>query len=235
MVNPPRERPNAWNCIPPFSPAAQRCTRIVVLSIICNPSSSPPPQAGPCNRTSHTADSHQRRNCRQIEFQLPNASGRSRQGVPVRQIQRIPSNTRRWLTGGRPPRNEAVARKRSTIAHSSSVIKPRITANLQGERSASNHTARREGNSPQKKTRCESRLGRVDSLNCPEGSDFFVTRLCRLRWGVGRRRVGWGFVPQAYNGGRLDLDKIIVRRALRGLVTGPPTRCDAEARWATPV
>ena len=47
---------------PPFSPAAQRCARIVVLSIICNASSSPPLSASPCNRASQTPDSHQRRN-----------------------------------------------------------------------------------------------------------------------------------------------------------------------------
>jgi CheY-like chemotaxis protein len=86
----------------PFSPAAQRCARIVVLSIICNASNAPPPSANPCNRTSHTPHSHQRRNCRQTEFQLPNASGRSRHGAPVRQIHNIPSSTRRWLAGGAP-------------------------------------------------------------------------------------------------------------------------------------
>src|SRR3984957_4126570 len=150
--------------MPPFSPAAQRCARIVVLSIICNASSSPPLSASPCNRTSHTPDSHQRRNCRQIEFQLPNTSGRSRHGAPVRQIQRAPSNTRRWLAGGRPPRNEAVARNGPTIPHTSSVSKPRITANLHVERSAWNHTARRGGIPRGKKTRCESRLGCADSL-----------------------------------------------------------------------
>jgi hypothetical protein len=46
----------------------------------------------------------------------------SRHGAPVRQIQNTPSNTRRWLAGGRPPRNEAVVRKGPTTAHSSSVI-----------------------------------------------------------------------------------------------------------------
>ena len=136
----------------------------MVLSIICNASSSPPPSASPCNRTSHTPDTHQRRNCRQIEFQLPKVSGRSRHGAPVRLIQNTPSNTRRWLAGGRPPRNEGMIRKGATIAHSSSVIKPRITANLHVERSASNHTARRRGILSGKKTKCRSRLGCVDSL-----------------------------------------------------------------------
>ena len=143
--------------------------RIVVLSIICNASSSPPLSASPCNRTSHTPDRHQRRNCRQIEFQLPNASGRSRHGAPVRLIQNTPSNTRRWLAGGRPPRNEGMIRKGAMIAHSSSVIKPRITANLHAERSASNHIARRRGNAPQKK----------DQMRIPMGlGRFFIPRLC---------------------------------------------------------
>jgi hypothetical protein len=48
--------------------------------------------------------SAQRRNCRKIEFQLPNSSGRSRHGAPVRINQNTPSSTRRWLCGGRPPR-----------------------------------------------------------------------------------------------------------------------------------
>ena len=78
------------------------------------------------------------------------------------------------------------------IAHSSSVIRPRITANLQVERSVSNHTAPRAGNPLQKKDLMQipMGLGRFFMPNCPGGSDFFVTRLCRLRWGLGRRRAG---------------------------------------------
>src|ERR1700722_894994 len=185
--------------MPPFSPAAQRCVRIVVLSIICNASSSPPPSASPCNRTSHTPDWHQRRNCRQIEFQLPNTSGKSRHGAPVRQIQRSPSNTRRWSAGGCPPRDEAVVRKGPTIAHSSSVIKPRITANLHVERSAWNHTARRGGIPRGKKTRCESRLGWVDSL-CQIVQEVLILLLRASAGEVG----AW-----------------VVGRPVRGLSTGP--------------
>ena len=118
---------------PPFSPAAQRCARIVVLSSICKAPNSSPPSANPCNMTSHTPDWHQRRNCRQTEFQLPNASGRSRHGAHVRQIHSIASTARRRLAAGRPPRGEEFVRKDATIAHSSSVIKRRVTTNFHGE------------------------------------------------------------------------------------------------------
>jgi len=75
--------------------------RIVMLSIICNASSSPPQSASPCNRTSHTPDKHQRRNCCQIEFQLPNASGRSQ---PRRVGQRGRAIPRFWLARTRDRR-----------------------------------------------------------------------------------------------------------------------------------
>jgi len=71
-----------------------------------------------------------RRNCFHTEFHLPNAAGKSRHGAPVRQIQSIPSSLCRWFTGGRPPREEAVVRNGAKIAHSSSVISPRITVDL---------------------------------------------------------------------------------------------------------
>ena len=57
---------------PPFSPPAQRCARMMVLSIICSMSRSPPLSASACKMTSHTPERHQRGNCRQTEFQLPN-------------------------------------------------------------------------------------------------------------------------------------------------------------------
>ena len=110
---------------PPFSPAAQRCARTMVLSIICSMSRSPPLSASACRMTSHTPERHQRRYCRQTEFQLPNWSGRSRHGAPVRQTQSAPSNTRRWFSGGRPPRDEGVVRKGATRPHSLSVNRPR--------------------------------------------------------------------------------------------------------------
>jgi len=42
----------------------------------------------------------------------------------------MPSGLCRWFTGGRPPREEAVVRNGAKIAHSSSVISPRITVDL---------------------------------------------------------------------------------------------------------
>jgi hypothetical protein len=61
---------------------------------------------------------------------LPNVVGKSRHGAPVRQIQSRPSSLRRWFMGGRPPREEAVIRNGAKIAHSSSVISPRIIVGL---------------------------------------------------------------------------------------------------------
>jgi hypothetical protein len=80
---------------------------------------------------SQAPDSHQRRNCFHTEFHLPNTAGKSRHGAPVRQIQSMPSNLCRWFLGGRPPREQGVVSKGAKIAHSSSVISPRITVGLE--------------------------------------------------------------------------------------------------------
>ena len=105
---PPRESP--------LAPAAQWCARMMVLSIICRVSASPPPSARACNSKSYTLGVVQRRNCRHKEFQLPNSSGRSRHGAPVRAIQNMPSNTRRWSAAGRrpPTLSPGMARKAPT-------------------------------------------------------------------------------------------------------------------------
>jgi hypothetical protein len=42
----------------------------------------------------------------------------------------MPSSLCRWFKGGRPPRDEAVIRNGAKIAHSSSVISPRIIVGL---------------------------------------------------------------------------------------------------------
>jgi hypothetical protein len=102
----------------------------MVLSIICNMSNAPPLSASACSKRSQTPDSHQRRNCFHTEFHLPNAAGKSRHGAPVRQIQSMPSNLCRWFLGGRPPREEGMVSKGAKIAHSSSVISPRIIVGL---------------------------------------------------------------------------------------------------------
>lgn len=62
----------------PSWPAAQRCARTVVLSIVCSRSASPPLSARVCSSTSQTPERHQWRNCRQTMFQLPSCAGRSR-------------------------------------------------------------------------------------------------------------------------------------------------------------
>jgi hypothetical protein len=62
---------------------------------------------------------------------LPNTAGKSRHGAPVRQIQSMPSNLCRWFLGGRPPREQGAVTKGAKIAHSSSVISPRITVGLE--------------------------------------------------------------------------------------------------------
>jgi hypothetical protein len=118
---------------PPFAPAAQWCARTMVLSIICKASASPPPSASACNSTSQMPLSVQRRNCRQTEFQLPSSLGRSRQGAPVRAIQNTASSTRRWSRGGRPPEQPRLATNGRKNFHSSSLSKPRITADLPPE------------------------------------------------------------------------------------------------------
>jgi hypothetical protein len=103
---------------------------MMVASIICSVASHTPLPASACRITSQTPLSAHRRNCRKIEFQLPNSSGKSRHGAPVRINQNTASSTRRWFRGGRPPR---WIRKGSKYAHSSSVISPRIKAALRKE------------------------------------------------------------------------------------------------------
>jgi hypothetical protein len=98
----------------------------MVASIICSVASATPLSASPSRITSQMPLSAHRRNCRKIEFQLPNSSGRSRHGAPVRINQNTASSTRRWLRGGRPP--PRWIRNGSKYAHSSSVISPRIKA-----------------------------------------------------------------------------------------------------------
>jgi len=98
----------------------------MVASIICSAASATPLAASPSRITSQMPLSAHRRNCRKIEFQLPNSSGRSRHGAPVRINQNTASSTRRWLRGGRPP--PRWIRNGSKYAHSSSAISPRIKA-----------------------------------------------------------------------------------------------------------
>ena len=117
---------------PPLAPAAQWCARTIVLSIICSVL-PPPPSARAASIRSHSPLAVQRRNWRCTEFQLPNSSGRSRQGAPVRVIQKMASNVRPWLRGGRPRSGPVSVTNGSKNAHSSSLSRPRITADLPHE------------------------------------------------------------------------------------------------------
>src|SRR6185437_5613789 len=117
---------------PPFAPAAQWCARTMVLSIICR-ASPPPPSARAASIRSQSPLAVQRRNWRCTEFQLPNSSGRSRQGAPVRVIQKMASSVRRWSRAGRPCNGPLSVTNGSKNAHSSSLSRPRITADLPHE------------------------------------------------------------------------------------------------------
>jgi hypothetical protein len=64
-------------------------------------------------------------------LEMANEALKPRHGVPVRQIQSMPSSLWRWFLGGRPPREEGVVRKGAKIAHSLSLISPRITVGLE--------------------------------------------------------------------------------------------------------
>jgi transposase len=70
----------------------------------------------------------EKRNWRCTEFQLPSCSGRSRHGAPVRAIQKMASNVRRWSRGGRPRSGPLSVTNGSKNAHSLSLSRPRITA-----------------------------------------------------------------------------------------------------------
>ena len=102
----------------------------MVLSIICNMSIVPAAVGQRLKQKVPDARLRTSDRCFHTEFHLPNAAGKSRHGAPVRQIQSMPSSLCRWFMGGRPPRDEAVIRNGAKIAHSSSVISPRIIVSL---------------------------------------------------------------------------------------------------------
>ena len=106
----------------------------------------PPPSARASSIKSQSPLSVQRRYWRCTEFHLPSSSGKSRHGAPVRAIQNTASSVRRWSRGGRPRRAPVSTTKGSKNPHSASDKSPRIKADLQAGRSASNHTSPRRGN-----------------------------------------------------------------------------------------
>jgi hypothetical protein len=78
---------------PPFPPAACWCARMIVASMMrCSRSGSSLSAARMCDQTPRLA---QRENRRNIEFQWPNVSGRSRHGAPVRASQSTASTNNR--------------------------------------------------------------------------------------------------------------------------------------------
>jgi hypothetical protein len=117
---------------PPLAPAAQWCARMNVLSTICT-ALLPPPSARASSIRSQSPAAVQRRYCRCTEFQLPSSSGRSRQGAPVRAIQKTAFSVRRWSAGGRPRRAPRSITNGSKNAHSSSLRSPRTKADLHHE------------------------------------------------------------------------------------------------------
>jgi len=95
--------------------------------------SLPPPAASADSIKSHSSLAVQRRNCRLTEFQLPDSSGKSRHGTPVRAAQKIASSTRRWSCGDRPRGGPVSVTNGSKNPRSSSLRRTRITADLAHE------------------------------------------------------------------------------------------------------
>ncbi|MXP66101.1 IS3 family transposase, partial [Roseomonas sp. M0104] len=130
LVKPSRERLRPCRSALPFPPAAWWCARMLVLSIICRRSASPPPSAKASTITCHGRDAVQRRNWRNTGFQSPSSAGRAGHGAPVRAIQQMASSTRRWPRADLPPSELAETAKGTKTDHASSVTSPRINANL---------------------------------------------------------------------------------------------------------
>jgi hypothetical protein len=125
---------------PPFPPAAQWCARTMVLSIICTASAPPPAARAASIKVPQTA----RRPAAELAMhRVPVA----RQGAPVRAIQTAASSVRRWSRGGRPRSGPLSVTNGSNNAHSSSVNRPRITADLPHE-DQRRITSRRVGEIP---------------------------------------------------------------------------------------
>lgn len=111
---------------PPFWPAAQRCARIVVLSIICNRSASPPLSATACSISSRTPLAHQRRNCRETAFQSPNSRADPATARPFGKSKRYrpergdgcPADPRQALNGAPGTAQRLPSPRRSSVPES---------------------------------------------------------------------------------------------------------------------
>src|SRR5208282_6654838 len=113
---------------PPLAPAPCWWTRTIVPSIMAYSKSGSPDKA--LNRISKTPFAAQRRNLRKIEFQSPNSGCRSRQGEPVRAIQRTASRKPRLSSPLRPGSPGLPGSRGATRSHCASLKIRRIKARL---------------------------------------------------------------------------------------------------------
>ena len=96
---------------------------ITVLSIIWTARSPAPLVTSASRIASNIPASCHRANLRQTVFHLPKRSGRSRQGEPVRAIQKMPSKTCRLSIAGRQARPRIGGRNGASSAHVASSMR----------------------------------------------------------------------------------------------------------------
>ena len=113
---------------PPLAPAPCWWTRTIVPSIMAYSKSGSPDNA--LKRISKTPFTAQRRKRRKIEFHRPNSGCRSRQGEPVRAIQRTASTKPRLSWPLRPGSPDLPGARGATRSHCPSVKIRRIKARL---------------------------------------------------------------------------------------------------------
>jgi hypothetical protein len=113
---------------PPLAPAPCWWTRTIVPSIMAYSKSGSPDNS--LNRLSKTPFVAQRRNRRKIEFQSPKSGCKSRQGEPVRAIQRTASRKPRLLSPLRPGSPGLPGRSGAIRSHCVSLKTLRIKARL---------------------------------------------------------------------------------------------------------
>ncbi len=121
---------------------------------------------------------------------------------------------------GRSPRDDAVLRKGSTVVHSPSVIRPRITVNLLAKRSAVNHTAAGRGNRPVKKDMMRIRLCLSWSLSESPTTIRILLLLASMpsRAGLAGRTVAGLSTGHRYHRTAHRITSAVNRRSLKGLI-----------------
>ena len=120
--------PNCLILRPPLAPAPCWWTRTIVPSIMAYSKSGSPDNA--LKRISKTPFTAQRRKRRKIEFHRPNSGCRSRQGEPVRAIQRTASRKPRLSSPLRPGSPGLPGSRGPTRSHCASLKIRRIKARL---------------------------------------------------------------------------------------------------------